>query len=196
VDNQVKQRVVGAIVLVALAVIFLPFLLPGKGDFSVEISESNVPPAPEYKFPPLADAPKPPPLAPAAVLPVEADQAASPPTSNGSTPAQAQDKADKPLDREALNPASPGAVERLPQPGEVSGWVVQLGSFGQQANALGLRDKLRAAGYRSFVEPVKAGGSTSYRVRVGPEVKREAAEALAAKIQQQMNIKGLVQQYP
>lgn len=198
---QVKQRVVGAIVLVALAVIFLPILLPGKGDLAMNIDESNVPPPPDFSFPPLEDAPKPPPLAQAPVLPIEApaDEPA-PESGKKATPAPGAEEKSTGEQPAALKPSAapipkPGN-ERAPKPGEVTGWIVQLGSFSRQDNALSLRDELRKKGYNGFVEPVGSAGKTVYRVRVGPELTREAADGLREKLGKEMNMKGLVQQYP
>lgn len=190
--------------LVSLAVIFLPILLPGKGDLAVSIDESNVPPAPDYRFPPLDAAPEPPVAAQAPTVPLEI------PASNSKEPEPAVSapqstpaaKAPSVAPPEPVSAPTPLAVQpepvskRTPKPGEITGWIVQLGSFSTQANALALRDKLRGKGYTSFVEPVKSADKTVYRVRVGPELKREKADALLQKLIKDMSMKGLVQQYP
>ncbi len=48
-----KQRLVGAVVLIALAVIFLPMLLPGNGGSTMPLFGSNVPAAPGTRFEPI-----------------------------------------------------------------------------------------------------------------------------------------------
>ncbi|MBL1277555.1 MAG: SPOR domain-containing protein [Ectothiorhodospiraceae bacterium] len=68
---QLKQRLVGAIVLVALAVIFIPMLLPGSGSITGGISGSNIPAEPDYRFSPTLSAPKAPPIAEAPGLPMD-----------------------------------------------------------------------------------------------------------------------------
>jgi len=70
VNIQLKQRLVGAIVLVALAVIFIPMLLPGEGSLSDAIHGSNIPPEPDYRFAPIKPAPKAPPMAEAPAVPL------------------------------------------------------------------------------------------------------------------------------
>lgn len=45
-----KQRLIGAAVLIALGVIFIPMLLTGDGNFLSGDSESNVPPKPMYEL--------------------------------------------------------------------------------------------------------------------------------------------------
>lgn len=45
-----KQRLVGAIVLISLAVIFVPMLFTGKGELGEPKFESNIPPEPAYEI--------------------------------------------------------------------------------------------------------------------------------------------------
>lgn len=206
---QVKQRVVGAIVLVALAVIFIPLLLPGKGDVIGLIENSNVPPAPDYRFPPIKDAPEAPAMdkvvvpldTPAGETSVAVVAPEPPATGQVSTPEAAP--APKPTPKKppvAEVTAEPSSKEvlaaKIPQAGEVRAWTVQLGSFSSQKNALALRDTLRAKGYPSFVEALKSGGKMIYRVRVGPELTRASADKLRQKLLQEMKMQGLVKQYP
>ena len=48
--SMLKQRLIGAAVLIALGVIFIPMLLTGDGKFLSEDMESNVPPKPMYEL--------------------------------------------------------------------------------------------------------------------------------------------------
>ena len=57
------------------------------------------------------------------------------------------------------------------------GWAVQLGSYSSEATAQRLMNEWRAKGQNAFVMPVKAGGKTLYRVRIGPTKDRAGAEA-------------------
>lgn len=78
----------------------------------------------------------------------------------------------------------------------LTAWVVQLGSFSSQENANTLTEKLRKAGYPAFVEPLKSGSQTVYRVRVGPELLRSDAQALQDKLDKEFQQKGLILRYP
>ena len=78
----------------------------------------------------------------------------------------------------------------------MSGWVVQVGSFSDSKNARALRDKLRQQGYASFVEDIKSKSGRVYRVRVGPELTRQAAEQLQQRLTKKAGLTGLVQAYP
>ena len=68
------------------------------------------------------------------------------------------------------------------QPVAGSGWVVQLGSFGQRDNAERLARDLKTRGFAAFVSPLSHSGRTLYRVRVGPEGERGGAEDLAKRL--------------
>jgi cell division septation protein DedD len=62
------------------------------------------------------------------------------------------------------------------------GWAVQVGAFGSPDTARKLVGDLNGAGYRAFVSPVNRGGRTLYRVRVGPQGDRAAAEQLVPRL--------------
>lgn len=81
------------------------------------------------------------------------------------------------------------------QPG--SGWVVQVGSFSSRENAERLARELRGKGFASFVnESPGKGGKHYWRVRVGPERTREAANALRTKLRAAGHSGGSVMSYP
>jgi len=56
-------------------------------------------------------------------------------------------------------------------------WAVQIGTFSKEENAERLVKQLRDQGQSAFVMPVKSGGATLYRVRIGPMKDRASAEA-------------------
>lgn len=74
--------------------------------------------------------------------------------------------------------------------------MVQVGSFGNRANALALQKKLRKHQFPAFVEFVKNKDGSVYRVRVGPEVKRAKAEKVMQAIHKKLEIKGVVMSHP
>ncbi len=79
----------------------------------------------------------------------------------------------------------------------LSGWAVQVGVFSKVEGAQELSGRLRAAGFAAFVEPVKlAGGQTSHRVRIGPEVKRENAARIQADVKSRFKLDALVVAHP
>lgn len=186
-DGGLKQRLVGAVVLVILAVIVIPMLLSGEGHSP--LTKSNIPPPPASEFSskiiPLEDIPPTGSLnpVPAELAPVVKPVPLAPaPPAAQKAPAQVL--------------SMPGSrVDKAPS-ATATGWVVRLGSFANEQNAHALRDQLRSKGYQPLVEKITANGATLLRVSVGPEPDRKRAEAVRDKLLQEINLKGGVVQYP
>ncbi|HEC20734.1 MAG TPA: sporulation protein [Gammaproteobacteria bacterium] len=204
-DNQLKQRLVGAVVLVALAVIFIPMLLPGEGELG-GIRGSNIPAEPDFRFPPVPAAPEAPPAPVAAKVPVGDHEPVALPakkTESHSQPAaKPSPKPAKKTPAKMAKKSAPKTVTKAPAKTTSSttdaagAWVVQVGSFAARNNARALRDKLRKQGYASFVESISGKAGRVYRVRVGPELSKSAAETLRQRLAKEAGLKGLVQAYP
>ncbi len=97
----------------------------------------------------------------------------------------------------ATAPAPAPVAKPAPAPAKVlSGWVVQLASLASKSNAMALQEKLRGLGYTAFVEEIKMPQGVLYRVRVGPELERSNAENVRNRLEQQVQIKGIVTRYP
>jgi DedD protein len=199
-NEQIKQRLIGAVVLVSLAVIFIPILLDGGNNSSMSRSGSNVPEQPEFDFEPLEI-----PLAPITPLPVERprviDKEEPPPAPAVAVSPQEGKRLVQPPPAEPVKAAAATTPIGVASPATAAGtdpiaWVVQVGSFSQSANALALRDKLRKNGFTAFVEKYQERGTSSYRVRVGPELKRETAEKQLAQLKTKFQLKGIVMGQP
>src|SRR5690606_10281251 len=78
--------------------------------------------------------------------------------------------------------ASAKPADRPSENAAAGKWWVQAGSFESRANAQGLAQKLREAGFATAVSEVRANGKDLYRVRAGPVVDRESARALQARL--------------
>jgi DedD protein len=203
VERIVKERLVGAAVLMAAAVILIPEMLSGpdrdsesepaaqaRSDgpiktYTIDLSQSPS----AHRTPSVVDNRAPPPDEP--VVPANAqptEQPTEPPS--GTQPAGA-DQA-KPEAPPQTGAAAPVVVEQptaapartTPPPlasntdAPTSGrWAVQVGSYAREATAERLAKQLRDQGQRAFVMPVKSGGTTLYRVRIGPMKDRASAEA-------------------
>lgn len=74
-------------------------------------------------------------------------------------------------------------------------YVIQLGSFKQKTNALKLVNKLRANGYRAFIQNVQASSGANTRVFVGPEHRQASARQVASRLAKDMNLRGIVISY-
>lgn len=212
-DRGLKERLVGAAVLVALAVIFIPMLLDDTPSPYEPITDTNIPPRPvddeqfSSRIIPMEPQPlrQPEPIEPLAAtdpaeqMPPEAPvvEPESPPVPDPEEPVAEAEPGQPPVQE----PEPPAAlVEETPPPATktaaVAAWVIQLGSFSRQENAEGLEKKLREAGYPAFVEPLQQDGVTSYRVRVGPEITRSEADKLRDQINKQFELNGIVVRYP
>ena len=195
-QSRLKQRLVGAIVLVALGVIFIPMLLDGEREQDFIVDGSSVPPRPEklerlrrFEFDTGAAAGKAPvvkapPAAAGQRIPV--DERSAP------LPAPPAAKTAQP---EMPPPAKPAAGQ--PEAAAPAyAWAVQAGSFRQKQNALRLRDRLRGEKYKAFVEAIRRDGQQVYRVRLGPYVKRSTAEAVRKRLLARQQVKGVVVRHP
>lgn len=207
-ERRLKERLIGAAVLVMLAVIFIPMILDNSVETDTSISGSNIPERPKSEFSsrvvPLTE-----PELDLQQVPDEIevikqdvtevlDEQPQPPAEElvqetSSTPQQAQAAAE-PVKQAAAS------VEKEPEPMGVTAWVVQLGSFSSESNASALNKKLRQAGYASFVEPLRQrSGKLVYRVRVGPELLRSDAQVLKKELDvvlKKEGIQGIVVRYP
>lgn len=194
-DMSLKQRLIGGAVIVVLAVIFVPMLLDGSGRKERLTRDVELPADPVFTFEQsgkqsgssisgqgttdggLAVQPQ----------PTIVTQPASAPRPESAKP----ESADKePLSKEPAGKALESA--KVAGLGSGKGWVVQVGSFSKENNALVLRDKLKAAGFKAFIEP---GGDTAarvFRVRVGPQAERDEANDLQARLLAEQKLKGIV----
>jgi len=174
-DERLKQRLVGAAVLVLAAVIFVPMLLD-QGDGDPQQPARIIPePRPAFSPPSLPED------ASARSVPLDSNRTAA-------VPAPAAPAVEKPPAKTAkkLAPVAPAATSVK------SGFAVQVGSFAKASNARGLRDKLVARGYTAFV---KGSGSVT-RVYVGPQSSRAKADKMLKKLLAELQLKGIVVQLP
>ena len=196
-NEQIKQRLVGAVVLVSLAVIFIPMLLDGGDDSSMPRNGTNIPEQPEFDFEPLEIPLQP--MEPAPERPKVIDKPEPPAAEPEASPKPAEPVKPVPVAKPEPKPKpepEPIQESKASTNGEPVAWVVQVGSFSQSTNALALRDKLRRNGFTAFVEKYRDKGKTSYRVRVGPELKRSTAEKHLQKLEEKLKLKGIIMGHP
>ena len=204
-ESGLKQRLVGAVVLVALAVIFLPMLLDGSGArerLNEDIAIPEQPEAPESRL--EQDGPGSDNGGAEATLATDdfGDGGTAAGEDTGEPPAATQARAsvDSPAPEEesahdeGMAPAEAtdaGDADAAP----AEGWVVQVGSFQRETNAIVLRDRLREAGFDASTEQVEANGGTMWRVWLGPVAEREQGEALERRIEDHRGGNALVMEY-
>lgn len=188
-DDRLKQRLVGAIVLVALAVIFIPMVLDGGDSRTLPPFGQVIPEKPAVLKKLESTAPKPVviPPPPAMVERELVDKHTPILKSDATAPTSTAVETKKPEDKNS---------QTLRAKKGIKAWVVQVGSFENRKNAQALNDKLRRKKYRAFVEAVKTNGRWNYRVQVGPEVRRSSAEATQKTLQTKLKINGVVMGHP
>ena len=211
-DKVVKQRMVGALVLVALAVIFLPMLFTREDEMRqvrVEAPQAPAMPSlPEVKVEPVAvpepqalpeEPQQPPVVVNESTAPVATPS--QPITPSPQTQAQVQPKPQTPVptpapapkveSRPAATPA-PAATASAPSKIDANGlpvsWSIQLASLSNRAGAESLQNTLRSQGYNAYIR--SAGGMN--RVYVGPLIERAEAERVRDAINRKQNLKGFV----
>ena len=194
-ETPLKQRLVGATVLVALGVIFIPMLLEGGKDDARLTVSMEIPPQPNLEFEDrLETSPKA--LGDAAPQPLEEaiaqiKQQASP------APAPAEVKAPIPSTPRPSKPAAQEAPKKEDTASSRDGqWIVQAGSFSRETNAVVLRDQLKTKGFKAFVENASTSAGPVYRVRIGPVEERDTAEALIKRLNSSGDYHGMVMSYP
>jgi cell division septation protein DedD len=183
-EQQAKERLTGGVILVVLLVLLVPELLTG----------------PHPVLPPVAAPPDQAPLrsytmdlgesthahagpvAASTAVPQASEPAAvkSAPAAGKSAPA-AVNSAPQALARMTpINPARPEAAAPSPAPprNAATTWTVQLGTFSNRENAARLIAGLKAHGFNASISEATRSGHKLFRVRVGAERDRAAAQKL------------------
>ncbi|NMZ08714.1 MULTISPECIES: SPOR domain-containing protein [Pseudomonas] len=205
-DSAYKQRMVGALVLVALAVIFLPMLFSRQDEqrqVTVEAPAApQVPVMPQVQVEPVV-VPEPQALPEEEPVPTDAEIAQQ---QAPTAPIQPSVPVVKPAPVVAAKPAAPAPAPKpvAPQPaapgkpdvgqsridpnGLPISWSVQLASLSNRESAEALQKTLRSQGYNAYIRT--ADGKN--RVFVGPLIERAEADRLRDLLGRQQNLKGFV----
>ncbi|WP_454565865.1 SPOR domain-containing protein [Pseudomonas sp. AIG] len=203
-DKAYKQRMVGALVLVALAVIFLPMLF-SRQDEQRQVTV-DAPAAPQAPVVPqvqmetvavpepqtlpqepvptdeeVAEETAPVAPAPAPTAPIMITKPVAPPAVAKPIPAPAQ-----PITAASSKPDT--TQSRVDANGLSVSWSVQLASLSSRASAESLQKTLRSQGYNAYIR--SADGKN--RVFVGPLIERAEADRLRDLLGRQQNLKGFV----
>ncbi|MGE8066350.1 SPOR domain-containing protein [Pseudomonas sp. NPDC089569] len=209
-DKAYKQRMVGALVLVALAVIFLPMLFSRQDEQrEITVDAPAAPQAPAMAQVQVAPVAVPEPQAlpqepvpsddevaqdtpatpPAPVVPVPVPVPAAKPAAPAPVPALAAKPAAAPVQPINVAPGKPDTTQsRVDANGLSVSWSVQLASLSSRESAEKLQKTLRSQGYNAYIR--SADGKN--RVFVGPLIERAEADRLRDLLNRQQNLKGFV----
>jgi DedD protein len=214
-NDGLKQRIIGALVLVALAVIFLPVLFDKERIAPVDRA-TQIPLAPVV-VPALIPEP--------AKAPRKKDSIIAKPLTNGTfavgekngstvlEPVSDKIKTIATVKKESLIEASSdvnvsskekvsseagisNAVKvsgpRLGADGLPLSWVLQVASYKQKKQAEALRDILLKKGYRAFIQNVKTSKGQHVRLYLGPELDKSILEKAKKKIDKRYNVESFI----
>lgn len=214
-----KQRIIGALVLVSLAVIFVPMLFdePHSERTSTTIKIPEEPPFPEVESPESDLTP-----APSYGLETSDTTVAAPafeeeggdspgyhileesPGDEAATAGGESSVSDEPpTDAGRDQTTTPAETDEQSSEDTVAeaaeyerslegAWVVQLGSFGNADNARRLRDQVREKGYGSHLQEVVRGDATLTRVFSGPFASKSEAESAKMALDDAFGLNSLV----
>lgn len=194
-EQQAKQRLTGGVILVVLLVLLVPELLSGPRpappaapvqpdqapmrSYTLELGES--PPAREPVAASTAAAPAREPASGANRAPA----VTSGPPATLSAPAAlttASEPAPPPPTSPASRPGQHAPREALAAEHGAGGWTVQVGTFSSRDNAARLVATLKSHGFSAAVSEATKNGHKLFRVRVGVERERAAAQKLLARL--------------
>ncbi len=185
-----KRRVVGAIVLLALAVIILPIVFDGEGSYQPPV-ETRIPerpiidlmPEPQQSRPIMSDTQA------VAVDTAQLDEDLEESSSESAAVEQLAEQAEPtPTDAQRVRPTL--AASGLPE-----GWVVQVGSFENSDNAAKLTARLLASGEKAYERRRQRDSGELVTVFVGPVTTRQAAERLLQSLADREGVQGMVKRF-
>jgi len=177
--KKARRRLVGAIVLVLLVVVFVPMFLdreprPQKQDMDIRIPPIPGQPQSPQVLPPSAAASDQPAAAPAE-SPAR-DSAAGNSAAPSAAPAPDTPEPAPKVAEPAGKPESAAVDPVRKDAKNAEAFVIQVGAFSDPANARHLVEKLKAEKIPAYTEPVKTAQGEKTRVRAGPYPTLTAAE--------------------
>ncbi len=199
-NSALQNRLVGTVIIVALAVIFLPDLLDGKKQTKqdIQVSIPKVPEVLSMRQPSEVDIEA---LNQQAQITasIELETAVDDEPSTeleSSRPTMSiptTNNASSELNMQPQNSNASLANQTqilIADPQDSAGWVVQLGSFRHQKNVRELINVLEKAGYRTFSRPVQTPSGELTKVFVGPEIEQEKLKMALPHLNEITKLKG------
>lgn len=194
--ESVKHRLIGAAVLAAIAVLFLPSFFKDRQQYQVDTS-SHIPGRPsitavDFNEPTRPDNIEPAPAPETMFVPDEAEVSSVPQAvsaeqlASSVTAASSVQSVSSVATAQTAVPVIPLNAQGLPD-----AWVVQVASLSSQAAANKLRDQLQAEGHKAYVRSV-AGATTIFRVFIGPKQDKAQALAIKSQLDKQLKVNSLV----
>jgi DedD protein len=182
-ERALKERIIGAVVLVVFVVLVVPIFLDGPPADGETVTERVLLPGQDGQKTQtvVLDRDRTEPV-PAASAPQEETPRAE------EEPAQVVIERNEPLRVPPKPVPQPVQDEPASQPpsqpatSTTGMWAVQISALSNKESAESQAAGLRKEGYAAFVSQYQSGSSTLYRVRIGPQKDRDSAEAMAVRL--------------
>lgn len=195
--ESVKHRMIGAAVLVAVAVLFLPSFFKDRQQYQVDTT-SHIPARPsitavDFNEPEQPDGIEPAPSPetmfipgdPETALIGEDEEAREPLTTSSASSVSSQLSS-------AIQSSAVTSALSLTDKGLPEGWIIQVVSLRAQESANKLRDELQNEGHRAYVRSVSLASGTVYRVFIGPKQSESEANTLKLQLDKRLKVNSLV----
>lgn len=190
-----KQRLVGAVVLLCLALIFWPWFFSDAERLTTD-KTSQIPLMPAFEKYTVAS-----PIRPADIEPVVTPQ--DKPTPAQPVPAKSTIEAVAEIKQKAaaVKPSAikPNIVKQakptLDSHNLPEAWVLQVASFVEASNARVLKQDLIKQGYKAYTRSIKTKNSISTRVYIGPRLTKDAFDKISININKTYNVNAIVVRY-
>ncbi len=174
-----KQRLIGAIVLVTLGIILIPLVLNGGPDRLLSDSGgTNIPPMPKKLSRQLPDIPQPEPMPePKKII------------------AYPQEVYNSKMKQPASLIVSDNNYKQVSRPVSkkiTMAYTLQVASFSKRDNALGLQEQLRKKDFKAYIELISTAKGRFYRLRVGPYLNFEQISTIKKQLKTQFKLKNTV----
>ncbi len=186
-DDGLKQRLVGALVLLALGVLFVPVLFEPENRRKVDRT-TQIPPAPHIEPVVVQD-----PVRNEAIEPVKpaAQMYELLPETETELAAVTKPAGAPSKPSGSISPKSPDR-DVLDERGVPKAWAVQVASFNTPARAAVLRDQLLDQEYPAFTRTLDTSKGRVTRVYVGPKINRDKAIKLKKVLDKSLKVDTLV----
>lgn len=216
-NDVLKQRLVGALILVALGVVFWPIIFVEPGERG-GAGEDRIPPRPQVDTTPVET----PGMAGLRPSPeVARDQAdderplltltpGSPPATaettaaSGATTASAHAAAaatpapetgSEAVTAEKKTRSEPPVKPVVDEQGIPVVWILRVASVSSEERAEQLRKRLLDLGHKAYTKKVKSGGKSLYRVYVGPKAEKAKLEKIKPGIDAEFGVVSMITRY-
>lgn len=194
--NGLKQRLIGALVLAGIAVIFLPGFFKQHAPYQVD-TRSQIPPRPNIT-PVIIDKPRatintPPAPAPETMFVPDNEQPiADLELSSSSSSSSAVSDEQPALPKTASSVAAQTAAAAAEDVKITDAWVVQVASLRSSEAAQKLRTRLQDRGYKAYVRAATTAQGEVSRVFIGPKLDKALAQEVKQEVDPVFKVNSMV----